>query len=60
MVIASLLESFCDFNDIKTSGSELRGQEEAACTRISGLCDHYSDNRFGKICWAKRLQFQPH
>ena len=27
---------------IKTSGSELRGQEEAASTRISGLRDHYS------------------
>ena len=29
--------------DIKTSGSESRGQEEAACTRVLGLCDHYSD-----------------
>ena len=28
---------------IKTSGSESRGQEEAVCTRISGLRDHYSD-----------------
>ena len=28
---------------IKTSGSELRGQEEAACTHISGLHDHYSE-----------------
>ena len=25
----------------KTTGSELRGQEEAACTHISGLRDHY-------------------
>ena len=28
---------------IKTSGSESRGQEEAACMRVLGLCDHYSD-----------------
>ena len=28
---------------IKTSGSESRGQEEAVWTRISGLCDHYSE-----------------
>ena len=28
---------------IKTSGSESRGQEEAVCTRISGLRDHYSE-----------------
>ena len=28
---------------IKTSGSELRGQEEAACTHVLGLCDHYSE-----------------
>ena len=28
--------------EIKMSGSELQGQEEAACTRISGLRDHYS------------------
>ena len=28
---------------IKTSGSELQGQEEAACMRISGLHDHYSE-----------------
>ena len=28
---------------IKTSGSESRGQEEAVCTRISGLLDHYSE-----------------
>ena len=28
---------------IKTSGSELRGQEEAACMRVIGLCDHYSE-----------------
>ena len=27
---------------IKMSGSESLGQEEAACMRISGLCDHYS------------------
>ena len=27
---------------IKTSGSESRGQEEAACMRVLGLCDHYS------------------
>ena len=25
------------------SGSESRGQEEAVCTRISGLRDHYSE-----------------
>ena len=30
-------------SQIKTSGSESRGQEEAACTRVLGLCDHYSD-----------------
>ena len=29
--------------DIRTSGSESRGQEEAASTRISGQCDHYSE-----------------
>ena len=28
---------------IKTSGSESRGQEEAACMRVLGLCDHYSE-----------------
>ena len=28
---------------IKTSGSESRGQEEAVCTSISGLRDHYGD-----------------
>ena len=28
---------------IKTSGSESRGQEEAVCTRISDLRDHYSE-----------------
>ena len=28
---------------IKTSGSESRGQEEAVCTRNSGLRDHYSE-----------------
>ena len=28
--------------NIKTSGSESRGQEEAACMRVLGLCDHYS------------------
>ena len=28
---------------IKTSDSESRGQEEAACTRVLGLCDHYSE-----------------
>ena len=28
---------------IKTHGSESQGQEEAACTRVSGLCDHYSE-----------------
>ena len=31
------------FNVIKTSGSESRGQEEAACMRVLGLCDHYSE-----------------
>ena len=25
------------------SGSESQGQEEAVCTRISGLHDHYSE-----------------
>ena len=28
---------------IKMSGSESRGQEEAVCTHISGLRDHYSE-----------------
>ena len=28
---------------IKMSGSESRGQEEAACMRVLGLCDHYSE-----------------
>ena len=29
---------------IKTSGSELQGQEEAPCEHVfSGLCDHYSE-----------------
>ena len=28
---------------IKTSGSESRGQEEAACMRVLGLCDHYRE-----------------
>ena len=28
---------------IKMSGSESRGQEEAACMRVIGLCDHYSE-----------------
>ena len=28
---------------IKTSGSESRGQEEAACMRVLGLCNHYSE-----------------
>ena len=32
----------CMHIHIKTSGSESRGQEEAACMRILGLCNHYS------------------
>ena len=38
---------------IKTSGSESRGQEEAACMRISGLCDHYSE----LFTWMVGLNF---
>ena len=38
---------------IKTSGNELRGQEEAVCTRISGLRDHYSDF----FAWMVGLKF---
>ena len=28
---------------IKMSGSESQGKEEAACATSSGLCDHYSE-----------------
>ena len=31
------------FTCIKTSGSESRGLQEAACMRVLGLCDHYSE-----------------
>ena len=36
-------EASYNFFNIKTSGSESRGQEEAACTGISGQRDHYSE-----------------
>ena len=43
---------------IKTSGSESRGQEEAVCTRISGLRDHYSESRRAVVSReAKKKQY---
>ena len=34
-------------SDIKTHGSESRGQEEAACMRVFGPRDHYSEYLHG-------------
>ena len=40
---ARAFQAYATTTVIKTSGSESRGQEEAVCTRISGLRDHYSE-----------------
>ena len=39
---------------IKTDGSELRGQEEAACMRVFWPCDHYSE----LFTWMAALKFE--
>ena len=43
-IISAMLRNLTQYTTlIKTSGSESRGQEEAACMRVLGLCDHYSE-----------------
>ena len=54
LTMSSLLIGFSSYlSRIKTSGSESRGQEEAACMHVLGLCDHYSE----LFTWMEALNF---